>query len=177
MTDLDWTELQSVWREGGLEQRVHRSRFETWRTVFLEVLFAVVSVGFGSVWFLRSGQRWVLVWTLTLVALFAIALSYALWNRRDALWPSSAPPLDFLAQTELRCLRRLELLRFMAKFGVAEVIISLGLFWLASALWTGVFVMALVVAAGMLWFRYARRQRLGELEAIGRLRRQLELDA
>jgi hypothetical protein len=177
MTDPDWTELQNVWRQGGLEQRVHRYRFEAWRTVLLEALFAVLSVGFGVVWSLRSGQRWVLVWTLTLVALFAIALSYAIWSRRDALWPSSAPPLDFLAQAELRCVRRLELLRFMAKFGVAEVIISLVLFWLASSLVTGLVAMALVVAAGAVGFRHARRERLDELEAIAKLRREFELDA
>jgi hypothetical protein len=177
MTDVEWKELQNVWQQDGLQQRVRRYRLDAWRTVLLEVLFALVSVGFGTVWALRTGDSWVYVWTLTLVMLFAIALSYSIWNRRDALWPSAAAPLDFLSQAELRCTRRLEMLRFMAQFGAAEVIISLFLFWLKSALWLGALVMPVLVAAGYLWFRQARRQVVREAEAIASLRLEMDRDS
>jgi hypothetical protein len=106
--------------------------------------------------------------------LFAVALGYAFWNRRDALWPSSAAPLDFLAEAELRCRRRLELLRFMLRLGVAEAVISLLLFWFAGPVLLGFSLLALVCAAGYFWFRLARARALRELEAIGRLRKELE---
>jgi hypothetical protein len=174
MTDLDWKGLQQVWRQDGLEQTVHRYRLGARRALLLEVLLAVVCVAFGAGWALRSGLAWVYVWTATLVMLFAMALSYSIWNRRDALWPSAAAPQDFLSQAELRCTRRREMLRFMVQFGGAEVFISLFLFWLASALLRGVVTMTFVVAGGYLWYRHAQKQSDQELEAIGRLR--LEID-
>jgi len=177
VTNPDWTELQDLWRGGGLEQRSHRHRLNAWRTLAIETLFAVASVGFGTQWAFRSGQRWVVVWLLTVVVLFAMALAYSIWSRRDALWPSSAAPLDFLEQTERRCLRRLEMLRVMSQFGAAEVVISLFLFWLASSLVRGLVAMSFVVILGTPWLWWARRQSERELEGVARLRRELNRDA
>lgn len=176
MSDPDWTELQELWRGGGLEQRIRRHRLDAWGTVVLETLFAVVCVGLGTIWAFRSGQRSVVVWLLTVAVLFVMALAYSIWNRRDALWPSSAAPLDFLEQTELRCLRRLEMLRVMTLFGAAEVVISLYLFWLASALVRGLVAMSIVVVLGTPWLWWARKQRVRQLEGISRLRRELSRD-
>ena len=177
MTDLDWKELQDTWRGGGLEQRARRHRRDEWRAVLLEALFAALSIGFAGFWAARSRQRWVLVWALMLAMLFALALAYSVWNRRDALWPSSAAPFDFLSQAETRCTRRLEMLRFMAQFGGAEVVISLFLFWMASSLASGALALLLVCAGGIWWLRRARKRTLRELEEIKKLRRELEQEA
>ena len=177
MTDLDWKGLLETWRGDGLEQRARRHTFDARRAVMLESLFAVLSVGFAAVWAARSGQRWVLVWALMLAVLFAMALTYSIWNRRDALWPSSAAPLDFLAQTELHCTRRLQMLRFMAQFGGAEVIISLFLFWMTSSLAIGAPALALVCAGGLVWLRRARQATLRELQQLATLRDQLRQGA
>jgi hypothetical protein len=176
MTDLDWRELQETWRGDGLEHRARRHVRDARRAVLLETVFAALSVGFAAVWAVRSGQRWVLVWALTLTVLFAMALAYSIWNRRDALWPSSAAPLDFLAQTELRCARRLEMLRFMAQFGGAEVLISLFFFWMTSSLAIGALALALVCAGGLFWLRGARQAALRELRQLARLRDELKQD-
>ena len=88
-----------------------------------------------------------------------MALVYSIWSRRDARWPSSAAPLDFLTQPELRCSRRVEMLRGMAQFAAAEVIISLFLFWLASSLVTDVVARWLVVMFGTAMVGTAKRAR------------------
>jgi len=54
---------------------------------------------------------------LTIVLLSALVLGYGVWNRRDALWPSSVAPLDFLAQAGLRCTPQLQMLRFVVLLG------------------------------------------------------------
>ena len=117
-----------------------------------------------------------LVWALMVVLLFAMALTYAVWNRRDALWPSSVAPLDFFAQAELRCRRQLQMLHFMVQLGAAEVAISLVLYWIVrrESLPVAVAILALLCGGGLLWVRRPRRPAMRELEEIARLRRELE---
>jgi hypothetical protein len=69
------------------------------------------------------------------------------------------------------------MLRVMTLFGAAEVVISLFLFWLASALVRGLVAMSFVVALGTPWLWWARKQRVRQLEGISRLRRELNRDA
>jgi hypothetical protein len=177
MTDADdWKQLQRSWQGDGPEARAKRHRLGARRAMLFDGLFAALWIGFAAFLAVRYPERWVLVWALTVALLSAMALAYSLWNRRDVLWPSAAAPLDFLAQSELRCTRQLELLRFMLQFGIAEVPIALALFWFANprALPLAVSLLALVCGAGLLAYRGARRRALRELEEIGRLRRELE---
>jgi hypothetical protein len=173
---MNWDELQEAWRRGGLEEKVrgHR-RAAVWTTVF-ELIFAAVSIGGAIFLAAREQQRWSNLWALMIVILFAVAFAYALWNRRDALWPSSAAPLDFLAEAELRLKRQLEMLRFMLRLGAVEAVISLVIFWLAgrAALPLGAAVLAAVCLAGYAWIRRSRKHTQRELEAISRLRRELD---
>jgi hypothetical protein len=170
----DWNDLQAAWRADGLAGKVRGSRRGAWFATIAEVIFALVSISGAVFLAVRAGERWTQLWALFIVVLFAVALGYALWNRRDALWPSSAAPLDFLAETELRCRRRLELLRFMLRLGFVEAVISIGIFCVAGPVLLGVSLLALVCAGGYLWIRLARARALRELAGIARLRKELE---
>ena len=170
----DWNELQEAWRADGLAGKVRGLRRGAWLATIAEAIFALVSIGVAVFLAVRGGERWTQVWALLVVVLFAVALGYALWSRRDALWPSSAAPLDFLAEAELRGRRRLDLLRFMLRLGLAEAIISAGIFWVAGPFFLGVSLLGVVCVAGLFWIRFARARALRELAAISRLRKELE---
>jgi hypothetical protein len=173
MNDPQWNELSEAWRADGLAGKVRGHRRGAWLATIAEIAFALFSIGVAVFLALRDGSLWIRIWAALIVVLFAVALGYALWNRRDALWPSSEAPLDFLAGAELRCRRRLELMTFMVRLGAAEAVLSLIIFWSVGPLLLGASLLALVCLAGFFWSRFARAQVSRELAAIERLRQEL----
>jgi hypothetical protein len=173
MNDAQWSELSEAWRADGLAGKMRGHRRSAWLATIAEIAFALFSIGVAVFLAVRDGSLWIRIWAALIVVLFAVALGYALWNRRDALWPSSKAPLDFLADAELRCRRRLQLMRFMIRLAVVEVIISLVIFWMAGPVLLGVSLLALVCLGGFFWSRFAKAQVLRELAAIERLRQEL----
>ena len=176
MIDAEWSELQQSWRAGGGQKRARQLRDRARRAMAFDAAFAVFWICLAAWFSLRKPERWVLVWAATVTVLFAMTLVYAVWNRRDALWPSSQTPLDFLAQAELRCRRQLQMLRFIVQFGAVEVAISLALYWFAwrQMVPIAAAMLALVCGGGLLWVGRARRRAVRELKEIVRLRGELE---
>jgi hypothetical protein len=178
MSDSEWQELQQSWRADGHETRARRHRLGARRAMLLDSIFAAFWIALAIWMSIRSTEKWVLVWAIAVVLLCLLALAYAVWNRRDALWPSSVVPLAFLAQAELRCTRRLQMLRFMVLLGAAEVPISLALFWMfnPASLSLAAGILALFCGGGLLWIRRAWRLAKRELEELVRLRREIEAE-
>lgn len=146
-----------------------------------EVILAVgftAWMGFGV---LDPGRRIDLVALIGTAILFAIALTFSVWNRLGIWWPASESTRDFVGLSIERSRRKLRTLRFCRWFLALEIAFLVP--WLSWALlsrqppatpakWAEVFGAPLLLSGAILawsvWYRKRTLRELAEWEALMR---------
>jgi hypothetical protein len=185
MTDTpnhDWEHWQVAWRTqpalaattvAELQRRLLRHRRAAWAYTALDVVGAIAVCAFGAYGLIRKPTLPFVVWAVSVFVFSAIALGFAIWNRRDALFYSAQPTADFVALLRLRLERRERWPRFLVWFVAAEIAFGLiyvaivrpGALALIAALYAA---MALPLGAWWWWHRKRLRRERAQLDALCR---------
>jgi len=178
--DPEWATLQEDFHRlaeppaaAALRRRVERH--DRWlRWLFAgELTLAAVFVGGPLLWLAIAAPPWKWAWAATLWSYTAVALAYAIWNRRG-VWTASGDSLA--AQLELearRCRRARRTLLFVPLLMVAEAAAIVALFeayfpgGLARA-WQLLAACGAGVAVWAVLFELQIRGRLARLAALER---------
>lgn len=145
-----------------MQRRLVRARRMAWLAISMDISVSVLFVAFGVFALTRSRALPVVVWAITLFGFTALALGFAIWNRRDALTFSTATTADFAAALYLRLARRERVPRFVAWFLTGEIGTGLVIHavWYPRSLVRAGALYALSVLVIALWsWRYRKRVR------------------
>jgi hypothetical protein len=180
----EWEHWQAAWRDGAapaparptpvaeMQRRLVRHRRVAWAYTVFDVASALAFIGFALYLAIRDPRLPMIVWAAIVVVSTIVAVSFGIWNRRDALLFSAQPTSDFLALLRLRLARRARLPRFVIRFAVTQVALGLAYhaIWSPGALASAAVLYAIMMAPLVAWWWWQRgrlRRERAQLDALG----------
>ena len=176
----EWIELVAVWNTDGpaahveaLRQRVEAERRRMIVGVAVEIAVTVLFAGAATYATLRFPGNWSRLVAIDIAAITIGVWTFVLWNRRGIWRPLGESTEAFLRLARLRCLRKLQAIRFSVALIVAQLLaVAVWVWWgpqqspLAPSLSVraipAIVVVLFVVA--LTWSRRRVRQELTELD-------------
>jgi hypothetical protein len=135
-SESEWESIGKLWRSAPVEVdaaplrrivRAHRRRLVL--TTVGEAAM-VIAAALLSVFVVRDGvAAWEIVWLATLWVFVAVAIVYAIRNRRGTWSTLGDSVADYVALTRLRAARQRQMVRFMCGFFVVEAIAVTAQLW------------------------------------------------
>jgi hypothetical protein len=185
MTDTpnhEWEHWQAAWRTqpsapmiavADLRRMLLRHRRAAWIYTALDIVASIALCWFALYGMIHRPTVPMLVWGASVLVFAAIGLSFAIWNRRDALFFSAQPTADFLPLLRVRHGRRERWLRFMVWFMAAQTVFvlvyTIVLFPSSLALMALLWAAILVPLTGWWWWYHKRlRRQRAQLDALCR---------
>jgi hypothetical protein len=178
MTDpeSDWQELSELWKSappGDAEPLRRIVRAGRLRLAFVTAGEIAVVAAFAllSLFVARDGLAvWEVVWLTTLWAFTAVAVTFALWNRRDTWNAVGDTVTDYLRLSRLRCHRQRRTLRFVIVCSVAETAaVAAQLAWMGRLTPIALSLLSLGALGVLVWCALMKRRLDREVRTIDEL--------